>query len=1234
MSESGTQPDYFLHLDLGEGDIESQVHADGNGFLDFSASSLSDQDQDSQQATDVLQQDPPHQWAGVTIDMTKGTPLGDRNTAEPAFAGLMAGDQQTPLDRNENSWNSTEVHRQSYGSLMDMEIHQQMTPPEQNSGYITPDLIFVSSASRTAVAAPDSTESEPLTAATQKADTKSPTQPNSTDTVSTLGKDGTTRSRRSSGSHAVKESPTPAQTAPTGDIRRSGRARKPTTLAALSEEYVQSTQGTPSTTAAAVYTPERVTRSKKVYCYCQKPDDGEVMIQCDNCRQWFHGACVDITDEIAHLMELKDEKYFCDTCTETLKERSKTQFGGKTKHTKISDALDCALPTCLNEARPTSDYCSEECAIKGIELEAAQAVAQSEHLLPTIVIPAKKLAAGPSVKKSNLAAAPKSPISPKPEQDPVRSTALKGITDGLMVALEGQENQKPEDIEKAKTLAVSIEKELYLFTATPGVPGCGKDYKAKYRSLFFNLKDKNNDSLRNRVLSEELKPRELVRLTPEELANPELQSIAEEVRKRSIHDSVLTIDEEPFIKKTHKGEVSFVPRVSSIAGSKLEQEEEEEEEEEEKDEEQTADRTEEEKTGGELFAQNNGGHDGSNKSTPQGSPRMDTLDKLLARIQTNKRPGEEALNEVLSSSEKRQRNDSGGDRSSSGMSYMPREPSPYSPSPSPEGSPTLLSTTPPDSPPPFMLEEIRRNMEREKASDSKRATSAEPVWQGTLSMPQVAKFQSRAVQVGGRTIPGPEWADILARSISIDGRIHIKAVETYLTQVKQSLTKEVVLVRLEPSLVMDGPEDAQREFNHLCQHLHDISRFGVVPQKSGGRVKDLYLIPLAAGAPLPWLFEGLMESEAHVRGRDQSAKNALIGVLVLNKGSSSGSHHQQRGHSHQQKQQHHHHGHSPSQSKSGSGQRRPISKEATASAGRPYPIPQERREIKDSQQGRAPPPVHPGPPPPAPTTAYQWTPPTSAPVASRAPAPSPISTSGSAATTAGPTSPPLKVPSLQELQGLVNQLFPASNPSSSTNVRPQQEQQHREQQLQPPQTTGASSSQGLTSAAAAVTTQLTGSSAPNYLGGIPASMAMDLSQTLAQLRQQQHQQPPQQLPQHPPQPPPVPPFFGLHGMPPGFPLPPPVPPALIAAAAAAGQPIAPFPPIPPHQLQAFLSQQQQHHAQQPPHQQPYPALPYPPATIAPPRDPRQAPTDPRDPRGSRDPRDPRNQQGHDRRWDR
>lgn len=61
----------------------------------------------------------------------------------------------------------------------------------------------------------------------------------------------------------------------------------------------------------------------------------------DNYR--FHGACVDVTDEIAEMMELKNEKFFCDPCTELLKgktvflsSRSIVQCGSHvyTRHTR------------------------------------------------------------------------------------------------------------------------------------------------------------------------------------------------------------------------------------------------------------------------------------------------------------------------------------------------------------------------------------------------------------------------------------------------------------------------------------------------------------------------------------------------------------------------------------------------------------------------------------------------------------------------------------------------------------------------------------------------------------------------------------------------------------------------------------------------------------------------------------------------------------------------------------
>ncbi|VDH94350.1 Hypothetical predicted protein [Mytilus galloprovincialis] len=39
-----------------------------------------------------------------------------------------------------------------------------------------------------------------------------------------------------------------------------------------------------------------------LYCLCRKPDDELFMIQCDFCNEWYHGACVDLTPELADTM--------------------------------------------------------------------------------------------------------------------------------------------------------------------------------------------------------------------------------------------------------------------------------------------------------------------------------------------------------------------------------------------------------------------------------------------------------------------------------------------------------------------------------------------------------------------------------------------------------------------------------------------------------------------------------------------------------------------------------------------------------------------------------------------------------------------------------------------------------------------------------------------------------------------------------------------------------------------
>lgn len=56
-------------------------------------------------------------------------------------------------------------------------------------------------------------------------------------------------------------------------------------------------------------TKKQVQRTE-VYCLCRKPDDGNFMIQCDRCEEWYHGKCVDVSPSEGEAMD----KYYCPSC--------------------------------------------------------------------------------------------------------------------------------------------------------------------------------------------------------------------------------------------------------------------------------------------------------------------------------------------------------------------------------------------------------------------------------------------------------------------------------------------------------------------------------------------------------------------------------------------------------------------------------------------------------------------------------------------------------------------------------------------------------------------------------------------------------------------------------------------------------------------------------------------------------------------------------------------------------
>lgn len=107
-------------------------------------------------------------------------------------------------------------------------------------------------------------------------------------------------------------------------------------------------------------------------------------------------------------------------------------------------------------------------------------------------------------------------------------------------------------INSPEFLASEIESELFKLFG-----GVNKKYKEKGRSLLFNLKDRNNPELRERVMSGEIPPERLCSMTAEELASKELSqwriAKAEEFAQMVVlPDS--DVDIRRLVKKTHKGE--------------------------------------------------------------------------------------------------------------------------------------------------------------------------------------------------------------------------------------------------------------------------------------------------------------------------------------------------------------------------------------------------------------------------------------------------------------------------------------------------------------------------------------------------------------------------------------------------------------------------------------------------------------------------------------------------------
>lgn len=116
------------------------------------------------------------------------------------------------------------------------------------------------------------------------------------------------------------------------------------------------------------------------------------------------------------------------------------------------------------------------------------------------------------------------------------------------------------------------------------------------------------------------------------------------------------------------------------------------------------------------------------------------------------------------------------------------------------------------------------------------------VWKGTVLMPDVVKFQTVLKEVSGNCEGLDEDLQSL---IDCVGRIDPNTVWDYISKVKKSGSKEILVLRFESI----DTEDQSNYFS-LYSYLSSKNRMAVVGN-TGAAIKDFYVMPLASHSPVP-----------------------------------------------------------------------------------------------------------------------------------------------------------------------------------------------------------------------------------------------------------------------------------------------------------------------------------------------------------------------------------------------
>ncbi|KAL7727010.1 hypothetical protein ACLKA6_010053 [Drosophila palustris] len=456
-------------------------------------------------------------------------------------------------------------------------------------------------------------------------------------------------------------------------------------------------------------------------------------------------------------------------------------------------------------------------------------------------------------------------------------------------------------------------------------------YKSKYRSLMFNIKDRKNKTLFEKICAKQVEPKQLVRMTPAELASQELAKWREEENRHQLDmikksELDLLSCAQNYMVKTHKGEEVIESKVDvTLPEEELEQDASKE----------MLDCSDNKKSS--QSTEPSTANDGSSKELDL---ERYTLKEKVGRSTEKERSGERDRDKERSRDKRhkshKNHHQSGTKRSRSRSSshgrssekrahkkhhhehdldkekeQLVRDKNPIKERTDKVQSPLHRKPTEKKAEPLLAFSLIDQILESEKTVEqaanliqpTKQTLKSVPLPAAAAGMKITGKSEARApiLDKYGRylqSLPSPAlWSGnlhmvdvtdfdvvihpvhgdaaqlgkLLPTNLDVIGRITRVNVWDYLKKIKKSPTKEIVIVNLFPAAASNTIN-----FESFFEYLDSRQRLGVLGADSE-QIRDFYIFPLGSGDKLPSV---LQTTDSVPFYEDAQRPNTLLGIIV------------------------------------------------------------------------------------------------------------------------------------------------------------------------------------------------------------------------------------------------------------------------------------------------------------------------------------------------------------------